>query len=793
MPLDYDNDFPLFPYGWTQDQTYLPSSTFDDHNYMCPTAPESFAAQHTYAHSAYDQSAFIPESYRPIKDQLQAPGSSYSPSNSTSRSFDFQNPHMLSSTSDSGASGQSATSSGMNSPSIQPRQSESWAQQADMDMVPSVVHHDSLVQDIFATTGLDFGPILVTDKGCVDELLNFSFSQQPQNSSPFLPSLSTYICPQTAPSIGIYSHWTTNPMISALDFGPTRATPAPHLHISSSVEAASPNNSVFRSPTTPASAAATSPVLERLKGRRTASATPPAPRRARGSLLLSTFISVDGIEVPPPPQAPRPHLQSPFFYHSNPSLIQPTQYTGAQFPDIAAVQSPLNLHAFPQAPSPIPVKNAIHSPRMSVGKAPSPNARAQNWQPYPAFPGSRRQSISSIHSRRSHGSISSDDSNKGLCPNGTCGRHVKDLKAHMLTHQNERPEKCPIPTCDYHTKGFARKYDKSRHTLTHYKGTMVCGFCPGSGSAAEKSFNRADVFKRHLTSVHGVEQTPPDARRKSPSVAAGKRPLGVLETSGMCSTCGITFLSAQDFYEHLDDCVLRVVQQAEPSKAINEKLLSSVSEDQQVHETMERHQLPNTIDLNASTSFDQDKDAEEKDDDDEDDSNDALRHPLRALRQGRHQDPQVGWHRFELTTSTFPNTSGVAHLTINGAVSKPGQPKGLTRSKNGVPLMGAATNKGAKRRKNYPLSWGAAPEKMKQKKRVLCVYEGQRRLWKDDMMLDADNEVRIPLAGNGADGRAWVTDLDVLTLRRAEGVLSATDEEKGPWVRNDAELERLMQ
>ncbi|TKA31842.1 hypothetical protein B0A54_16582 [Friedmanniomyces endolithicus] len=579
MPLDYDNDFPLFPYGWTQDQTYLPSSTFDDHNYMCPTAPESFAAQHTYAHSAYDQSAFIPESYRPIKDQLQAPGSSYSPSNSTSRSFDFQNPHMLSSTSDSGASGQSATSSGMNSPSIQPRQSESWAQRADMDMVPSVVHHDSLVQDIFATTGLDFDP----------------------------------------------------------------------------------------------------------------------------------------------------------------SLIQPTQYTGAQFPDIAAVQSPLNLHAFPQAPSPIPVKNAIHSPRMSVGKAPSPNARAQNWQPYPAFPGSRRQSISSIHSRRSHGSISSDDSNKGLCPNGTCGRHVKDLKAHMLTHQNERPEKCPIPTCDYHTKGFARKYDKSRHTLTHYKGTMVCGFCPGSGSAAEKSFNRADVFKRHLTSVHGVEQTPPDARRKSPSVAAGKRPLGVLETSGMCSTCGITFLSAQDFYEHLDDCVLRVVQQAEPSKAINEKLLSSVSEDQQVHETMERHQLPNTIDLNASTSFDQDKDAEEKDDDDEDDSNDALRHPLRALRQGRHQDPQ------HIPEVSHNSTSGVAHLTINGAVSKPGQPKGLTRSKNGVPLMGAATNKGAKRRKNYPLSWGAAPEKMKQKKRVLCVYEGQRRLWKDDMMLDADNEVRIPL------------------------------------------------
>ncbi|KAK7714261.1 hypothetical protein SLS64_004361 [Diaporthe eres] len=72
-----------------------------------------------------------------------------------------------------------------------------------------------------------------------------------------------------------------------------------------------------------------------------------------------------------------------------------------------------------------------------------------------------------------------------------------------------------------------RKYDKNRHALTHYKGTMVCPFCPGPGTAYEKSFNRADVFKRHLTAVHNVEQTPPN--------------------------------SPQDFYEHLDDCVLNVI------------------------------------------------------------------------------------------------------------------------------------------------------------------------------------------------------------------------------------------
>jgi hypothetical protein len=81
---------------------------------------------------------------------------------------------------------------------------------------------------------------------------------------------------------------------------------------------------------------------------------------------------------------------------------------------------------------------------------------------------------------------------------------------------------------------------------------------------------------------------------------------------------------------------------------------------------------------------------------------------------------------------------------------------------------------------------------MKMKKRVLCVYDGQRRLWKDDMMLDvSEHEVRLPLEGVG-NGRAYVTDLDVRTLQRAEGVLNATDEEKGPWVQDDAELEALM-
>lgn len=156
-------------------------------------------------------------------------------------------------------------------------------------------------------------------------------------------------------------------------------------------------------------------------------------------------------------------------------------------------------------------------------------------------------------------------STRNKCPIPDCGRVFKDLAAHMLTHQEERPEKCPIETCEYHTKGFARKYDKNRHALTHYKGTMVCPFCPGAGSAYEKAFNRTDVFKRHLTTVHHVEQTPPNSRKMVlGSSNAGSKPgsSGIGSRSGSeprCSICHTHFASAQEFYEHLDDCVLNVI------------------------------------------------------------------------------------------------------------------------------------------------------------------------------------------------------------------------------------------
>lgn len=171
-------------------------------------------------------------------------------------------------------------------------------------------------------------------------------------------------------------------------------------------------------------------------------------------------------------------------------------------------------------------------------------------------------------------SNSSSSASRSRCPHPECGRVFKDLSAHMLTHMEERPEKCPIESCEYHTKGFARKYDKNRHALTHYKGTMVCPFCPGVGTSYEKAFNRADVFKRHLTAVHNVEQTPPNSRRLI--VTPGSSRAGGL--GAKCSICQSQFATAQEFYEHLDECVLNVIVPSTPQPTATASRSGSISE-----------------------------------------------------------------------------------------------------------------------------------------------------------------------------------------------------------------------
>ena len=415
---------------------------------------------------------------------------------------------------------------------------------------------------------------------------------------------------------------------------------------------------------------------------------------------------------------------------------------------------------------------------------PSPFQPNNSFQLYTPF-AQRRSSIASLTSHPSQqspasGSIEFDEDGKekGRCPHPDCGRHFKDLKAHMLTHQAERPEKCPIAKCLFNTKGFARKYDKNRHTLTHYKGTMVCGFCPGSGSAVEKSFNRADVFKRHLTTVHGVEQTAPNSRKRNSNGPARKTINQSEDATGKCSTCSVTFSNAQDFYEHLDDCVLRIVQREEPSEAINEQHLMEVANDVSVQETLERHQLPTSSD---TALFDQIEVVEEEDeDDDERDTFHNSRSGKGTLNPTRNAPSSSrSLTGSGITKSVNPKSSSTANPANTRTRT------GLTFSKGGVPLVG----KGRKKRKHYPPSWGCNAEKMKMKKRVSCIYDGPRRLWKDDMMMDNQFEVRVNLGG---EPNRYVTDLDVQTLARAEALHNATEQEKGPWIQDDVDIHHLM-
>lgn len=418
------------------------------------------------------------------------------------------------------------------------------------------------------------------------------------------------------------------------------------------------------------------------------------------------------------------------------------------------------------------------SPQYATMGAPmDPNMAGQMpFVPYPqeAYM-NRRASLNSMQSMQSRHSPMSTNADydyetqgRGRCPHPDCGKSFKDLKAHMLTHELVRPEKCPIDNCEYNTKGFARKYDKNRHTLTHYKGTMTCDFCAQSTTTSpsvEKTFNRADVFKRHLTIVHGVEATPPNSRRRAPGTVRRRAPPAGTAASGKCSTCLETFPSPQDMYEHVDDCVLRSVQQVAPSEAINQRNLAGYVADEaaQVNQTgppsaREPASAQTDDDLDdddSSSSEEEGPNEEEEEDEKEDEKDDELNDIAQPRRAMAH-----------ITMATRPKPK------VTAPRPQRSESTGLTYSQGGVRLPGQGRNK----RRAFPPDWGVPPEEMVSRKRVMVVYDGTRRLGKDEMMLKTEFEARMPLL----DSMSTVTDLDIETLNRSEALHGATEEEKGP-------------
>lgn len=193
----------------------------------------------------------------------------------------------------------------------------------------------------------------------------------------------------------------------------------------------------------------------------------PARPSTPGSRLVTPFFSQSsGHFVPPLETCWFPLSRRELFpygrvtdmhpAHADPSLIHP---------DVRPMAMPYE----PSYPAP-PNSGYPASPALSMSASPqlrngstSPFMHNSNYQPYSPFQPpvnpQRRGSLVSYQSNYSgEQPYSGDESReKQRCPHPDCGKSFKDLKAHMLTHQTERPEKCPITTCEYHVKGFARK------------------------------------------------------------------------------------------------------------------------------------------------------------------------------------------------------------------------------------------------------------------------------------------------------------------------------------------------
>lgn len=652
-------------------QSYPATTSFMDAPFPAALSSiDSFSTLHAYSEAPRSQD---PLQFTLDSSLTEACKTSHHPYSPTASPMDHIPPPQLSASSESGASVHSTSSSAMGSPHMNPSYStDEWTNMIPGSAIglPEVVSHETFPQTSFFTSSIESEAMVANDKlqGFVGES-TASFHLSPQFNTAATPS-SASLQSSSSPTLPL-----------PISGGGHHLPSVPALRSQTDITRSSrqSGDEVFKTPVMPASAMLPSsprrlspPRSQHYDQRRRSS----LPGERRGSLLSNQIFppsETPPLEGPSSPFVPFPQsyqstvlnqgsniplapAQSscsfpiPFeiSFHSrlfcstpitnandrltvdanlDPSILNPPSFQQTMpYPSYndLTVPSPQLFHQPPSpAPSTSPVPSQGH--RFKASPVQSPYIGSQRFHPYSY---GRRASIASNQSnsfssqRSASFELDDETREKGQCPIPECGRVFKDLKAHMLTHQTERPEKCPIQTCEYHTKGFARKYDKNRHTLTHYKGTMVCGFCPGSGSAAEKSFNRADVFKRHLTSVHAVEQAPPNSRRKSPSGRKIYSSAAEGSTTGTCSTCNVTFANAQDFYEHLDDCVLRVVQQIDPSEAINQKHLTSVNDDTKVKDTLDRHGLSNEVDY-TQYQGDEDEEEEEEEEVDNDDANDT--------------------------------------------------------------------------------------------------------------------------------------------------------------------------
>jgi hypothetical protein len=300
QPMGFNpHEFNFPPYTCEAEQSYLPGATCDDSNFIMGYP------QQGYSHNMNEPYPFNPEQLQQLarydmNQQHSQVKADYS--------FEHQ-PPVLSSTSDSGASIQSAMSSNMGSPSTQPQQMNDWNQHFNMG--PSIFPQDNL-----ATSMFESGTIPGEAKiGCVGELSKVSSSHDFSLLQSSARNMTGETWSEDQASTGDTTAHATYRMGSAF------TTMESGYQTYSAVPAGVDNDSSFQFPISPASSSLPfqprSPVLERVKGRRQVS-TVSSPKRTPGT--TRSVRSSGGAERLYAPQSP---TQSPFFSQSSGHFVPP--------------------------------------------------------------------------------------------------------------------------------------------------------------------------------------------------------------------------------------------------------------------------------------------------------------------------------------------------------------------------------------------------------------------------------------------------------------------------------------
>ena len=339
---NHETDFPLYPFTEPLSHTssYPATTSWPDTLAYAGTTFDSFDSQPAFA-SFHDFSFDVTSAQQQSKAAYCQPSPAYSPANSTAPSFDYQQPPVLSSTSDSGASVPSTISSAMGSPSMSGQSVSDW-NRTMRGSAPSIVAQEGFNSDVFASSSsFDFDSISAMEKpGCVGEFATISSSQPFQYASPTSlatsPSTNVSFPTPRASSTTLGSNfWHTNPNTQNL---PVEASFQPESYANSSSwlvspEIASPVEASFVSPKTPVSTntsryQSSSPVLARVRRERRFPST--APQRSRAFNHIASPL-MNSASLPTQSAAISSTVKSPFFSQSSGNYVPPLE-SSCRFP-----------------------------------------------------------------------------------------------------------------------------------------------------------------------------------------------------------------------------------------------------------------------------------------------------------------------------------------------------------------------------------------------------------------------------------------------------------------------------